>query len=90
MNEYKEKYQKLMADNGKTLKVIICEKLKNNVFDVKRFFLMSETAKEWIIHPIFVQDNGSIQTGDGSYLFKSLHNYENAKDLFIKRIKKES
>lgn len=87
MNEYKEKYEKLMANSGKDLQVIICQKLKNNVFDVKRFFLLSETAKEWIIHPIFIQDNGSIQTGNGSYLFKSLHSYEDAKDLFIERIK---
>jgi len=89
MNEYKEKYQKLMANSGKDLQVIICQKLKDNYFGVKRFFLMSETTKEWIIHPIFIQDNGSIQTGNGSYLFKSLHSYENAKDLLIERIKQE-
>ena len=90
MNNYIQKYQEIMANSGKNLETIIAERIKDNVFGLKRYILLSETNDEWIIHPIYIQENGQLETGDGSYKFKRLHSYKNIKDLFNSRLEQEN
>ncbi len=84
MDNYIIKYKEIMKKNGKKLETMISEKITDNVFGLKRYVLLSATKKEWIIHPIYIQDNGQLETGNGNYLSQGLYSYERVKDIFYK------
>lgn len=79
------KYEKLMKSCGKNLRVILAEK-KRGEFDEGRYLFLSETDKEWIIHPAFLMNDGQVGTGNGTYLFKSGCSYEDIKEVFASRL----
>ena len=84
MNNYIIKYKEIMRKTGKKLETIIGEKISDNVFDTQRYVLLSASKDEWIIHPIYINQNNELNTGNGSYLSKDLYDYEQIKDIFYK------
>ena len=84
MNNYIIKYKEIMKKTGKKLETIIAEKISDNVFDTQRYVLLSTTKEAWIIHPIYINQNNELNTGNGSYLSKDLYDYEQIKDIFYK------
>ena len=84
MNNYIVKYKEIMKKTGKKLETIIAEKISDNVFDTQRYVLLSASKYEWIINPIYINQNNELNTGNGSYLSKDLYDYEQIKDIFYK------
>jgi hypothetical protein len=76
-----EKYEEMMKANGKDLKVILAEKISSPFAD-EQHLLLSETDKEWIIHPAILLKNGEVSTGNGTYLFKKSCSYHELKRIF--------
>ena len=80
-----EKYEQYLKASGKDLKVILAEKLRGE-FDEGRYLFLSETDKEWIIHPAFLMNDGQVSTGNGTYMFKDSYSYEEVKKVFQDRL----
>jgi len=75
------KYEQMMKACGKDLKVILAEKI-SSPFAEEQHLLLSETDKEWIIHPAILLKNGEVSTGNGTYLFKKSYSQYELKRIF--------
>jgi len=87
MEKIIKKYEHYLKASGKNLQVILAEKLRANavVGWQGSYLFLSETDKEWVIHPVILLDDESVSTGNGSYLFKDKYTYEDAKEIFRTR-----
>ena len=50
------------------------------------YLFLSETDKEWIIHPAILMEDGNVSTGNGTYLVKDRYSYKEAKEIFEGRL----
>ena len=78
------RYEQHLKASGKKLKVVLAEKLRG--LQVHSYLFLSETDKEWIIHPAILMEDGNVSTGNGTYLFKDRYSYKEAKEIFEGRL----
>ena len=91
MEKIIEAYKEVMRRSSKKIKFVLLVEMIKSEIDVllPTAMILSETQDEWIIHPVSIKfwlEERPAHTGDGSYMFKDMYTYEEAKERFKERI----